>query len=167
MGRYFPLFVNLEGKEILIFGAGAIAARRIRGLIDFGAKLTVVAPKACAPIRELSGKGALTWRVGEYGPGMLKGAFLVLAATDQKDVNEAVWRECREAGIPVNVCSDREKCDFYFPGLAVAGDVVAGVTAGGENHRLAREVTERIRRVLSDSEDASERIPAAGTPKKN
>ena len=74
----------------------------------------------------------------------------MLAATDSRTVNEEIWRECRELKIPVNVSSDRRLCDFYFPGLAVKEDVVAGVTAGGRDHKLARKVTERIREVLQE-----------------
>lgn len=154
MSRYFPLFINLEGKEVLVFGAGAIASRRIRALLDFGCDLTVIAPDASAEVQKLSEEGKLLWKKISYQPGMAEGAFLVLAATDEQEVNAQIREECKAFGIPVNVSSDRKLCDFYFPGLAVEGELVAGVTAGGGNHGLAREAAKCVREALKGLADA-------------
>lgn len=150
MSRYFPLFVNLEGKKVCVFGAGTVAARRVTALLEFGCALHVIAPKAVPELRKLAEEGRLVWERYPYRPGMAEGSALVLAATDSRAVNEEIRRECRKLGIPVNVSSDRGLCDFYFPGLAVKEDLVVGVTAGGNDHRLARKVTERIREVLQE-----------------
>ena len=155
MSRYFPLFVDLEKKKIAVIGAGTIAARRICTLLEFGAQTTVLAPEASEEIRGLAEKGKLVWRKETYRPGLpglLDGALFVLAATDCEEVNLAVWEECKSLGIPVNLANDREKCDFYFPGIASGGGIVAGVTAEGKNHRLAKEVTEQVRKLLSQRE---------------
>lgn len=152
MSRYFPLFVNLEGKKIKVFGAGVIAARRIQALLDFGCLLTVTAPEASETVQKFAEEGRLIWKREAYRPGMVKGAFLVLAATDRPEVNARIREECHELGIPVNVCSDLTLCDFYFPGLAVKEELVVGVTAGGKDHKLARNVTERIRESLAAGE---------------
>lgn len=74
-----------------------------------------------------------------------------LAATDDAALNADIARACRQRGSPVNVSSDRALCDFYFPGVAVAGDVVAGVTASGRDHRLARQMTRRVQALLEES----------------
>lgn len=150
MGKYFPLFVNLEKKKILVVGAGKIATRRIGALLEFGAHITVTAPKASKQVEAWAKEGRMACRLCEYRPGLIKDYFrdsdLVLAATSDPMVNEAVWAECKKLGIPVNVSSDKTKCDFYFPGLAVNGETVVGVTAGGSDHVLAKELTERIRK---------------------
>ena len=62
MGRYFPLFVDLEGKKVVVVGAGTIAGRRIRTLLDFGARITVIAPEAVDQIRTLAAEKELVWR---------------------------------------------------------------------------------------------------------
>ena len=118
MSRYFPLFIDLEKKKITVIGAGTIASRRIRTLLNFGAQITVLAPEASEEVRKLAEKGRLVWRKGAYAPGLpglLEDAVFVLAATDDREVNEAVRQECRTLGVPVNLSDDREKCDFYFP----------------------------------------------------
>ena len=82
--------------------------------------------------------------------GDCPGAFLVLAMTDSRAVNHAVWEEAKKAGAFVNAADCKEECDFYFPGIAAGGGIVAGITAEGENHRLAKEVTGQFRELLRE-----------------
>ncbi|MEH2959009.1 bifunctional precorrin-2 dehydrogenase/sirohydrochlorin ferrochelatase [Candidatus Merdisoma sp. JLR.KK006] len=149
MSRYFPLFVSLEGKKVLVYGAGAIGSRRVLALLEFGCELTVVAPKASSEIQRLSKGGLLAWRQEEYHPGeILRDTYLVLAATNNREINEQIGLECKKKQIPVNVSSDKELCDFYFPGLATKDELVVGVTASGRNHKQVRAASEEIRRVV-------------------
>ena len=133
---YFPLFVNLSGKKILIVGAGSIALRRAEALSPFGAELMVTAPEGRPEMEKL----AAVWNRRRFQEEDLEGAVLVLAATDDKELNSLVAELCRERGIPVNSCSDRTQCDFYFPGIARRENLVIGVTASGKDHRLAATV---------------------------
>ena len=150
MSRYFPLFVNLEGKKVIVYGAGAIGSRRILALLEFGCRLIVRAPEASREVRRLSEEGKLIWQRKKYESGEIpEDACLVLAAVSDREVNAQIGAECRERHIPVNVSSQKELCDFYFPGLAVKGELVAGVTAGGTDHQKAREVTEKIRSLFT------------------
>ncbi len=150
MSRYFPLFVNLEGKKVIVYGAGVIGSRRILALLEFGCCLTVAAPEASKEVQRLSKEGKIIWQKKKYESGEIsRDACFVLAASSDREVNAQIGAECREKHIPVNVSSDRELCDFYFPGLAVKEELVAGVTAGGSDHRKAREVTEKIRSLLT------------------
>ena len=152
MSRYFPLFVDLEQKKIVVVGAGRIAERRIQTLLSFEAQITVIAPEASVKIRKLAKEGRLHWQQERWSPeaeSFLDGSLFVLAAVDDGAVNKAVFRACRARGIPVNCSDDRTRCDFYFPGIAEGGGVTAGITAGGTNHRLAREATEKVRELLN------------------
>lgn len=161
MSRYFPMFVDLQGKRITVVGAGRIATRRVRTLLDFGAHVTVLASEASEEIRELAREGRLAFRqhtlskvLLEEGRGspekaLFAESFFVLAATDDSEVNQAVYKLCKALGVPVNLSNDRECCDFYFPGIAKGGGVVAGITAEGADHALARKATEEIRALLA------------------
>ena len=152
MSRYFPLFIDLEEKKILVVGAGRIAERRILTLLSFGAKLTVIAPEATERIKKLAEEGAIRWQRKCWDAETeekLEDSLLVLSATGDTSVNEVVCSACRKRNIPVNCADDRTRCDFYFPGIAEGGGVTAGITAGGTNHRLAREATEKVRELLS------------------
>lgn len=151
MSRYFPLFVNLEGKHVIIYGAGNIGSRRILSFLKFGCSLTVIAPKPSEEVKKLSKEGRLILKQEEYQPGSIpEDACLVLAATSSKEVNAWIGEECRKKQIPVNVSSDKSLCDFYFPGLAVQDDLVAGVTTGGTDHKRARRAAEQIRRIIKN-----------------
>ena len=143
---WFPMFVDLTGKRVLVVGAGRIAARRAGTLTRFCDHVTVVAPSVHPDIEGMD----VTLCRRCYESADLDGIDLVVAATDDPALNAEIARACRDRGIPVNVASDQRRCDFYFPGVAIQGDVVAGVTASGADHRLARCATEIVREALED-----------------
>ena len=151
--KYFPIFVNLEEKEIVVVGAGTIAARRIKTLLPFCRHITAVAPEAAETIRELAESGSITWKKEAYARETIRYADLVLACTDDPALNSEIYSVCKCLGIPVNVCSVRRKCDFYFPGIVNRDNIVVGISAGGIDHRAARRVREKIERLLEDEEN--------------
>ena len=144
MKPYFPMFVDLSHRRALVVGAGKIAARRVKTLAVFCSDITVVAPEICPEIEETG----VTLVRRAYLPADLEGADLVLAATDDHALNADIAAACRARGVPVNVSSDQNLCDFFFPGVAVSGAVVAGVTGSGTDHALARRATEVVREAL-------------------
>lgn len=149
MSTYFPIFVNMEGKNIRVFGGGKIAARRVQTLLAFGANVQVTAPQITKKLEDLArrqGKLMLDYHI--YQPGELIKEDFVLAATDNAQVNDAIFRECRQKQIPVNVSSDKEKCDFYFPAIVQEQDITIGIASGGRDHRKVAEMTKRIREWL-------------------
>ena len=147
---WFPLFVDLSGKKVLVVGGGRIALRRVRTLTEFTEKITVVAPQLLPELLELEAEGKIAVLPRPYEPSDPEGAMLVLAAAGDEDVNEAVRADCARLGIPVNVSSDRRKSDFYFPGVARKGGYVVGVTASGEDHAGAKKLTEAIREQMEN-----------------
>ena len=151
---FFPLFVNLEGKYILVIGGGKIATRRVKALLGFGCKICVIAPEISEEMNVLVQDGAVEWRCKEYSglndidAGDTKLVFVLASAVSE--VNQAVVEDCRNAGIPVNDASCKENCDFYFPGLVTDGEVVVGITAGGSDHKFASELSANIRELVHD-----------------
>lgn len=150
MGRYpyFPLFLDLSGKRIVIVGGGTIARRRALTLLDFTETLAMVSPDLHPDLTPLVRAGRIVWERKAYDPADLTGADYVLAATDDREVNDRICKQCRERQIPVNVCTDYTKCDFLFPGIARKGDAVVGMTSGGRNHAAVREGLQQIRKLL-------------------
>lgn len=147
---YFPMFMDISEKKIFVVGAGTIAKRRIRALVQFTDGLTVIAPEVNPELNEMEKNGQIRILRKKYESSDISGADLVIAAANDHKTNENVYQVCREQGILVNVCSDKTKCDFYFPGLAVKDDVVAGVTANGSNHKKAKMVVEKIEEILKE-----------------
>lgn len=148
---YFPLFVDISQKKVVIIGGGKIAQRRIETLLVFTEHIYVIAPEVTDPIKELNTQGKIHWIHEAYRPELLEGAELVLAATNDPECNESVVRYCNEKRIPVNTAHKKEACDFFFPGIARHGNIVAGITANGLNHKEAKKARECISRALEES----------------
>ena len=151
---YFPLFMNIKDKGFVVFGAGAIAARRLAVLLRYGAKAVVIAPCIHEDIYRLRLQfpGQLRLEERSYDPGEIgrHGADYVLAATSDTLVNAAIASECRERAVPVNQASDRSQCDFYFPAVVVRKNVVAGITASGDSHAQARDARIQVEKALEE-----------------
>ena len=142
----FPLFLDLTGKKVVLVGGGTIAARRIGTLRLFGCKIVVISP-------ELKAKAdGLTWLQRPYEPGDLEGAFLAIAATDNRQVNHQVGEEARRLGIPVSVADCEAECSFYFPAICTGEDLVAGGVSSGKDHHKTARAAREIRKVLEELE---------------
>ena len=128
---YFPMFIDLTEKKVVVAGAGTIAKRRIRSLLNFTNHLTVIAPEVNKELKSLEADGLLTILKRKCEMEDFYSADLVIAATNDAQINNAIYDTCRKQGILVNVCSDKQKCDFYFPGIAMKDQVVVGITASG------------------------------------
>ena len=145
---YFPLFVDLNEKQIVVVGAGTIAKRRIRTLVSFTNHLTVIAPEVNRELLDMEKAGMLRIKRKNYEREDIYDADYVIAATNDHQINSDIYSACKCMGITVNVCSDKTKCDFYFPGIAKDGDTVVGITSGGRDHKLAAKISQAVRNVL-------------------
>ncbi len=150
--RYFPLFISLRDKRILIAGAGKIAARRAGILYSFGAGIVITAPECSAEMAELLKKqekesgGNFVYRKKRFEESDLSGADLVLAATDDDALNHRIVQLCRERKLPVNNASCKGDCDFFFPAILQEDGLTIGVSSGGSDHKKVAEVCAKLRR---------------------
>lgn len=148
--KYFPLFIDLEDMKVLIIGGGNIAARRVDTLLKFNADITVIAKSFSQRVRSEAERGRIRLEQREYSNGEIQNAKMVLAATDDEDVNNAIVKECRSKGILVNAVHNKLLCDFYFPAIIEEGDFVIGVTANGNDHKGVKRIAEKIRNYLRE-----------------
>lgn len=147
---YFPMFIDLTDKKILVAGGGTIALRRIRTLLKFRADIRVIAPELCEELAQLESEGKISAERREYRTSDIDGVYIVLAATDDHEVNRRIWEECRAAGVTVNVADDRSLCDFYFPSIVMTEDTVIGVNCGGEDHAKVKETRIKIEEMFGE-----------------
>lgn len=145
---YFPMFVDLSQKKITIIGAGNIARRRVSTLVMFTQNLLVVAPEIDKDIELMSKQYKFMISVKEYEIKDILESYIVIASTNNLSLNNIIYRDCKDLGILVNVCSDKTKCDFYFPAIVQKDDVTIGITSGGQNHKLVRETANEIRNLF-------------------
>ncbi|MCI8274807.1 MAG: NAD(P)-dependent oxidoreductase [Lachnospiraceae bacterium] len=146
----FPMFVEMEGRKVVVAGAGLIGTRRILALLEFGARVTVVSPGLSREVRELWEAGRIQCEIREVAEKDVGQAFLVVAATSDRQANHQVALWCRAAGIWVNVADKKEECDFYFPGIAREGILTAGICADGKSHGLAKEAAAEVRSLFAE-----------------
>ena len=107
---YFPFYIDIENKKILVVGGGTVALRKIEKLMPFSPDITVVAPKICDEIKALNVK--IIDR--KFCDSDLDGAFCVVSATDDESLNGRIFQLCNEKNILVNTVDDKEKCGFIF-----------------------------------------------------
>ena len=142
----FPLFVSLSGKTVTVIGAGKIASRRIKVLLEYGARIRVIAPQICEEIRALSGSLEIIER--EYEGGDVSGSFMVIAATDSREVNQKAGADAKAEGINVSVADSREECSFYFPAVIRKGSISIGLVSDGSDHAAAARTAGELREYL-------------------
>lgn len=135
---YFPMFIDLTGQPCLIVGGGSVAARKAEKLRPYSPDLRIVSPEF------VPGFEGCTLLRRPYIPGDEDGMALVIAATDDPDLNHAISAACREKGIPVNVVDDREYCSFLFPCLVQDGALSVGISTGGASPTAAVWLKNRI-----------------------
>jgi uroporphyrin-III C-methyltransferase/precorrin-2 dehydrogenase/sirohydrochlorin ferrochelatase len=149
--RYFPLFLDLAGKPVLLVGGGEVAARKYALLKDAGAKITAVAPVLGAELARELAAGAFTHQARGFTAADVDGAWLVVAATDDRTVNAAAAAAANTARIPCNVVDDRELSSFIMPAIIDRSPVQIAVSTGGASPVLARLIRERLETLLDGS----------------
>lgn len=147
---HFPLFINLRNRKIVVIGGGNVAARRVETLVNFGASVTLIAPEISEGIAELYRQGKINVIMREYKKGDLKNTFIVIIATNKREVNDMAAKDARELNILVNRADNREDCDFFFPAIFSDEDIVGGIISKyGRNHNTVKEKAAKIREFLN------------------
>jgi len=135
---YYPLFADLHGRRCVVIGGGLVAQRKVTTLLRFGADITLVSPQATKRLRDYARKGAIRYRARRFRPSDLKGCWLVYAATDERRINEQVYRQATRRRIFTNVVDQKRLCSFIAPAIAKRGDLVIAVSTGGGSPTIAK-----------------------------
>ncbi|HHQ4531335.1 TPA: siroheme synthase CysG [Aeromonas veronii] len=145
---YLPIFCRLENKPVLLVGGGEVAERKARLLLDAGAQLTVVAPKLDPELAELAANGSIEWLAGEFASEQLAGKWLVVAATDRREVNALVYQSANLARIFANVVDDPKRSSFIMPSIIDRSPLMVAISSGGKAPVLARLLREKLEALL-------------------
>lgn len=150
MAKYYPIFLNIQGKKCVVVGGGNVAWRKVCSLKEAGAKVTVVSPDFCP---ELEGEAGVERIQQKYDTAILKGAALVIASTDDGVVNKKVYRDAIESGILVNVVDKPELCSFIVPASVMRGNLCISISTGGASPALARNIRENLEQHFGEEYD--------------
>lgn len=140
MPHYYPLFMDLEARPVLVVGGGLVALRKVQTLLAHQALVNIVSPKLVPELRALVDQKTCFWTEKEYSTEDIQEAILVFSCTEKDDVNALVSLDAQALHRPVNVVDDPEKCSFIVPSLMERGDLKIAVSTGGSSPIVARQV---------------------------
>lgn len=149
--EFLPVFFDIKGKHCTVIGGGDVAARKVAMLQHSGGKVTVVAPELCANLAALAEKGLITHIQARFSPEHLDQAIIVIAATDDRAVNQQVFEAAQAQRLPVNVVDDPEHCSFIMPSVIDRSPIIVAVSTGGASPVLARLLRARLETLIPGS----------------
>ena len=140
----FPIFLKLENRKCLVVGAGPIGEEKISGLLNTGADLTVIAPKATAAVRDWAKSGKIRWQERSFRKADLSGIFLIVAATSDPALHDKIYKEARRRGILCNVVDDPPHCDFYYGSVVRRGPLQLAISTAGFSPAFAQRLRKHL-----------------------
>lgn len=146
---FYPIFLNLSGQRCLVIGGGAVAERKIEGLLEAEASVTVVSPDLTANLKSLVKEKKVRHFMRDYRKGDLSGYRLAFVATDDGQVNRAVYEEAQELDVFINSADDPMHCDFILPSVLRRGELQVAVASGGSSPALSRTIREELEKYFT------------------
>lgn len=142
--RYYPVYLDLRGRRCVVIGGGRTAYEKARGLLQAGAEVTIIARDVEPDLEGLIQGGRVRVLRRDYRPGDLEGAFLVISAALDPEVNGRVWEEAEERGILINAVDDVPHCNFIAPSILQQGDLIVAISTSGVAPALAVRLRQRL-----------------------
>ncbi len=146
--KTYPIFTIIEDKPCLVVGGGAVGERKVLDLREAGARVTVVSLSLTPTLAELAAAGQIRYLNEDFSPDQLQGMVLVMAATDDQEVNARVSAAAQEMGLWVNVADDPEFCTFIVPAQVRRGDLTLAISTGGASPALARKLRQELQQLF-------------------
>lgn len=141
---YYPVFLQLKDQPCVVIGGGKIAEGKVDSLLEARAQVTIISPDLTEGLSEHVRAGRVAFIPRTYQPGDLRGAFIVICATDQPEINRQVWDEANANRQLVNVVDDTPHCNFIAPSIARQGDLTIAISTAGKAPALAVRLREKF-----------------------
>ncbi|MGB9699891.1 MAG: precorrin-2 dehydrogenase/sirohydrochlorin ferrochelatase family protein [Thermodesulfobacteriota bacterium] len=146
--KYYPVFLNLQGKLCIVVGGGRVAERKVQGLLRAGAVVKVISPRWTQKLAKLKEQGKIIGHLRHFRSTDMKKAYLVIAATNDHAVNEKIYQQAEEQKILVNVVDDPKHSSFIVPALVKKGEITLAISTSGRSPALARFLRQKLEKVL-------------------
>ncbi|OGS43439.1 MAG: hypothetical protein A2539_10670 [Elusimicrobia bacterium RIFOXYD2_FULL_34_15] len=143
--KFYPISLNLENKKVVVVGGGNIAERKIRGLIKYGAKITLVSPVLTTNLNKLVKKNKITGIKKKYTVSVIKDAFMIFACTSDNKINKEIFNDAERLGVLVNVCDYTNGCRFIVPAVIRKKGVVISISTDGKQPVLSKKFKEVLK----------------------
>lgn len=143
--KYYPIYLDLESRHCVVIGGNDEAARKVQGLVNCRAKVTVISPALVKSLQPLVELEAVTWLRKVYTSGDLAEATLVIVAdSEDVEINKQVFAEAELRNILVNVSDKPQMCSFIAPAIAEKGSLKIAISTGGGSPALTRKVKDLV-----------------------
>ncbi len=144
--KYYPAFLDVNGRDCLVVGGGAVGTRKVRTLLECGARVTVISAAFSLELEELSAAGRVVLKSGPYRARDLEGKFLVIGATDDEDLNRRVSEDAARRNMLCNIADRPEACSFILPAIVSRGDLVIAISTSGKSPAFAKYLRRRLQK---------------------
>jgi precorrin-2 dehydrogenase / sirohydrochlorin ferrochelatase len=142
---FYIACLKLSGRRCVVVGGGDIGLEKVEGLLACDGDVTLIAPDAIEPLRELADEGSIRWERRTYaGPADLAGVFMAIAATNDTDVNIAVYEDAERRAMLVNVVDVPPLCNFILPAIVRSGPLAIAISTAGASPALAKRIRNEI-----------------------
>ncbi len=146
--KFLPVFLNIVDRPCLVVGGGEVAARKVRQLLSSEGRVRVLAPTLCATLRTWLEQEKIEHIAAEFQANALDACVLVIAATNDRKVNEEVSRQAQLRNLPVNVVDDPALCTFITPSVVDRDPIQIAISSGGASPVLARLLRARLETMI-------------------
>ena len=148
--RYYPINLDIRDRRCLVVGGGAVGTRKVNTLLQCGADVTVISPRATAELLELAKAGTITLRKRGYHSDDLEGIFVVIGATDDENLNRQVSEDAEARNLLCNIADRPAVCNFILPSIVHRGDLVITISTSGKSPALAKNLRKTLERQFGD-----------------
>ena len=151
---YYPIMLDIKGERCVVVGGGEVALRKAQSLLDCGARVRVISPALCPDLDKMRDSKTIEYIAREYRDNDLDGAMLVVAATDDREVNTQIMQEAESLSMLCNVVDDPELSNFIVPSSLRRGSLTIAVSTGGKSPALARRIRTELEKHFGDEYDS-------------
>ncbi len=137
---YYPILVDLQGKDVLVIGGGTVAQRKIETLLEYGAVVKLISRQLTPTLNRYLEKGKIKFLDEEFRANYLDGIFMVVASTDDASLNHRISQEAGKKGLLINAVDQPSDCNFIVPAILRRGDLLIAVSTSGKSPALAKKV---------------------------
>ncbi|MFV0503315.1 MAG: bifunctional precorrin-2 dehydrogenase/sirohydrochlorin ferrochelatase [Lachnospirales bacterium] len=146
---YFPFFIDVKDKKCLVIGGGKVAYRKITTLLEFEVEIHLITKKVCPELYKLKNKINIIKKPITI-EDLQNDYFFVICATNDKQVNNTIYKACKEKNILINAADNMKKCNFLFPAIVKKNNIITGITTSGKSPIMASNMRNNIENIIPD-----------------
>lgn len=150
MSSFYPIYIDLYNKPVLVVGGGTVAYRKVKTLLEYDALVRIVSPQVIPDLKNIIDRKRCVWIEKEYASEDIQDAVLVFSCTEKEEVNAQVAADSKDSCRPANVVDDPDKCTFIVPSVLKRGDLSIAVSTAGNSPIVARQIRQELENIYGD-----------------